>query len=256
MTRTLAGGLRYQFAVLRRSPADLAWLFVSPLYAVVLLVIFDHAGRAGLAAYAVIGPAVMGLVGTAVVNAGDIIEEDRWDSLLELEVAAPASLPVLIVGRVLAVMLIALIAIPEVWLVAGVMFGHWVSVAHPLLLVVTAVITVLATSGMATMMSALFVLARSARLFQNALTLPLFVLGGVVTPVRLLPDWLVPVARLVYLSWATDLLRDATTAGTVPDVWRRIGVVAALGAVSVVLGAVLVRRVVLRGRTEGTLGFA
>jgi ABC-2 type transport system permease protein len=255
-TRTLAAGCRYQFAVLGRSPADLTWLFVSPVYAVVFLVILNHAGRSGLAAYAVIGPAVMGLVGTAVSNAGDIIEQDRWDSMLELEVAAPASLSAAIVGRVLAVMLVGLLAIPEVWLVAGLLFGQWVSVRHPVVLVSTAGLTVLATCGTATMMSALFVLARSARLFQNTLTVPLFVLGGAIVPVHLLPGWLIPPARLVYLSWATDLLRDATATAPLHDLWGRLAVLAGLGAASICAGVFLVRRVVLLGRAQGSLGFA
>jgi ABC-2 type transport system permease protein len=256
VTRTLLAGCRYQFAVLRRSPADLVWLFVSPLYAVIFLLIFQHAGQDRLVGYAVVGPAMMGLVGTAVMNAGDIIEEDRYDSLLGLQVAAPGSLTVVVAGRVLAVMITGLLAIAEVWLVAGLFFGRWVVVSHPWVFVLTVILTVLSTSGMALLMSALFVLARSARLFQNSLTIPLFVLGGVIVPVDQLPGWLPAITRVVYLSWATDLLRDSTAGGTVADLPWRFGALAGLGGVSVLLGAAGVHRVVLRGRAYGSLDYA
>jgi ABC-2 type transport system permease protein len=243
-------------AVIRSSPAELTWLFVSPLYALIFLAIVEHAGRTDLAAYAVLGPATMAIIGMAIFSAGEFIDRDRWDGVLELEVAAPSSFPVVLLGRIVAVVLVGLFAVVEAWLVAGLGFGHWVVVHHPTVFAGTLLLTVAATAGTATAMSAVFVLARSARIFQNSLSFPLFVLGGAVVPVAYLPDWLQPVARLVYLSWATDVLRESTLPAPVNGLWWRWAAIAGLGLLGFAAGTHLVERVTRRIRTLGTVTYA
>ena len=254
--RPLLAAVRHQWTVVRRAPGEMAWVFLAPLYTVIFLAITDHAGRPDLAAYAVLGPAVMALVGTAVHTAGDLVDADRVEGRLDLLVAAPARFAVLVAGRTVAVIGLGAVTVVEAWLVAGLVFGTWVAVPHPGLFAATLALTVAATAGTATVMAGLFVLARSARTFQNSLSFPLFVLGGALVPVTVLPGWLQPVARLFYLSWATDLLRDATGAGPVSHAGARLAVVATLGAVAFGVGAVLLDRIVERVRVLGTLGHA
>jgi ABC-2 type transport system permease protein len=254
--RQLFAGVRYELAVIRRSPGELSWLFIAPLYALILLAIVEHAGRPDLVPYAVLGPASMALLGMALLTAGELIQRDRDDGLLELEIGAPASFPVVLVGRIGAVVAVGLPAVAEAWLVAGLVFGRWVRIEHPAVFAVTLLLTVSATAASATAMAALFVLARSARIFQNSLSFPLFVLGGAVVPVALLPDWVRPVSRIVYLSWATDLLRASARPESVSHLWLRLGALALLGAVTALLGVAMVKRVVDRVRRLGTASYA
>ena len=254
--RTVLAGSRYELAVIRSSPAELTWLFVAPLYAVIFLAVVRQAGRSDLSAYAVLGPGIMAVVGMAIFSAGEFIDRDRWDGVLELEIAAPAAFPLVLVGRILAVVSVGLASLVETWLVAGVGFGYWVHVHHPLIFAVTLALTVAATAGAATAMAAVFVLARSARIFQNSLSFPLFVLGGAVVPVGLLPQWLQPITRIIYLSWSTDLLRAATGPETVTHLWWRWSAVAGLGLITFAVGAFLVTRVQDRVRTVGTVTYA
>jgi ABC-2 type transport system permease protein len=254
--RLLSAGCRYQLAVVRAAPSELTWLFVAPLYTVIFLTIVRHSGRTDLTAYAVLGPAAMAIVGMAILSAGEFIDRDRWDGILELELLAPASFPLVLLGRILAVVSVGLVAVAEAWLVAGLGFGEWVEIHHPVVFLVTLLLTVAATAGTATALSAIFVLARSARTFQNSLSFPLFVLGGAVVPVSYLPEWIRPVARLVYLSWATDLLRESTGSGPVEHVLWRWGAIVVLGLAGLVVGMRLVNRVEFRLRMTGTAGFA
>lgn len=251
-----AAALRYQIWTTRRNLGDLQALVLAPLFTLVLMAIVREAGRAELHAHAVIAPALITVVSMSLLVAGEIIDEDRWFGTLEGIVAAPAPLAVVVTGRVLGVTLLSLIGFVESWLVAWLVFGVVVGVPHAGVFAATLLATALATAAMSIFTAALFVLARSARTFQNSLAYPLYVLGGVMVPVALLPDWLRPVARLFYLSWAADLLRDAVTPEPVAAAAPRIAVVLVLGAVSFVAGRVLLRRILDRVRVSGSIAHA
>jgi ABC-2 type transport system permease protein len=75
-------------------------------------------------------------------------------------------------------------------------------------------------------------------------------------PVSLLPSWLEPVSRVVFLSWSSDLLRDALTPGTVSHLLPRLGAILALGGAGYLVGFVLLRRAVDRLRRTGSLNYA
>jgi ABC-2 type transport system permease protein len=254
---TLVGGaFRFELAVLRRSPGDLLVLVNTPLLTVAFLMITRHAGRPDLDAYAVLAPAVMALWHMAVLVSGEIVDRDRWAGTLELLLAAPAALPLVVLGRILAVTLISLVSLAEAWLVAWLGFGVRIAVHHPGLFVVVLLATAVATAGWATAMSGTFVLARSARTFQNGISYPFYLLGGALVPVDLLPAWLQPISRAVYLSWASDLLRASLRPEPVPDWLPRIGMVVGLGAAGFAVGYWLLNRIVNRVRATGAVTYA
>lgn len=254
--KLLAAAFRFELAVVRRSPGDLMVLVNTPILTVIFLAIARSADRPDLTGYAVLAPAVMALWAMAVMVSGEVVDTERHSGALELLLASPASLPLVVVGRIGAVTAISLLGLGEAWLVARVGFDTVVVVHHPAVFAAALLATAAATAAWAAAMAAVFVIGRSARTFQNAITYPFYVLGGALVPVDLLPGWLQPVARLVYLSWASDLLRDSVAAGPVTDVPARLAAVLALGLAGGLLGALLLRRVVDRVRGTGTVGFA
>ncbi|MET9628326.1 ABC transporter permease [Lentzea sp. NPDC006480] len=256
VVRTAAEVARFQATVLRRSPGDLMVLVNTPLLTVIFLAITRHAGRTDLDAYSVLAPAVMALWSMAVIVSGEIISRDRAAGTLELLLASPASITLVVSVRILVVTVVSLVALAEAWLVATFGFGVRLVIHHPAAFGVTLLVTAAATAGWASAMSGIFVLARSARTFQNSISYPFFLLGGVVVPTSLLPGWLQPVCDAVYLSWASDLLRDATKPAAVTSFGGRLGVVALLGLAGFALGHALLRATAKRVRGTGEVAFA
>lgn len=252
----VGGAFRFQFGVLRRSPGDLMVLVNTPLLTVAFLTITRHAGRPDLDGYAVLAPAVMALFQMALLVSGEIVDVDRWFGTLELLLASPAALPAVVLGRIAAVTVVSLVSIVEAGLVARLGFGVTVAVHHPWWFVAALLSTALATAGWATAMSGTFVLARSARTFQNSISYPFLLLGGALVPVDLLPGWVQPLSRLVYLSWASDLLRATLRAEPVPHALASVAVVLALGAAGLALGWWMLGRIVDRVRATGTVTYA
>lgn len=254
--RSFAAGLRFQLTTMRGSIADFQPLITVPFFTVIFLSITEYAGRPDLAPYAVLAPTLIALWGMALLVAGELIDSERWAGTLEALIATPASFALVITGRIAAVTLVSLLAFAETWVVAGVVFGIAVAIPHPALLLVTVAVTAVAMAGTASMMSAVFVLARSARIFQNSLSYPFYVLGGVLVPVALLPGWLQPLTRVVFLSWSADLLRDSLSAAPISEPALRLATVLGLGAAGLGAGIFLLRRVLVRVRALGTLTYA
>lgn len=104
-------------------------------------------------------------------------------------------------------------------------------------------------------MAGMFVLARTARTFQNTMNYPVYLLAGVVVPISFLPGWLQPFGRLLFLSWSGDLLRASLSPEPVGDLALRLAAVTALGAVGLYVGWAVLHLVLRRVRVLGTLGF-
>ncbi len=249
----LRAAFRFQLATSKREYGQLMPLFTTPLMTIIFLAIAQQAGREDLSGHAVLAPALIALWGTSLMVAGEIIDNERWSGTLEGVIATPTPLGVVVLGRVLAVMVVGCLGFVESWLVAAGLFGVIVAIPHPGWFVATLAVTVFAMAGTATIMAAVFVLARSARTFQNTLSYPIYVLGGVLVPVAMLPGWVQPLSWLVFLSWASDLFRDTLTAAPIEAPLLRLAVVAALGAVGFAVGHWMLRRILAKVRESGSL---
>lgn len=253
--RGLLGAIRLQFQVVAADRGYLNEILANPFFAVIFLGIIRAAGRKDLTAYAIVAPVLITLWGMALEISGDIVDSDRGLGILEGVVATPVGFPTAVSGRVLAVTMLSTVAMAETWLVARVGFGVDIDVHHPGALVATLVVTGLATAGTALVMAGLFVLARTARTFQNSMNYPVYLLAGVIVPVSYLPDWLRPIGRLLFLSWSADLLREALSPEPVRGLVPRLGVILLLGAAGLALGRATLHLVLRRVRALGTLGF-
>lgn len=250
-------GWRMQLQSMRGNPDWFLSLILAPLQTVVFVTIFQHVGRSDLTAYGLLAPALIALWALSLQTSGELISKERENGSLEGLLAAPGRFDLGMLGRISAVTALALLAFVECWLTGWLLTGKMLVIAHPLIFGVTVVVTTLAMTGWAGVMAAVFVLARSARTFQNSLSYPFYVLGGVLVPVTLLPEWLQPVTRLVFLSWSSDLFRDSLVAAApVQAVAVRVTVLCVLGAVGFALSHHLLRRALRRVRTTGSLTYA
>lgn len=249
-------GWRMQWQSMRGNPDWFLMLLLAPLHTAVLVLIVVHAGRDDLTSYAVLAPALMALWAMALQTSGELISTERENGSLEGLLAVSGRFDVVMLGRLALVTTLSAAAFVEAWLTGWLITGTLQPIAHPWLLLVTVMVTMLAMTGWAGVMASVFVLARSARTFQNALSYPFYVLGGVLVPVAQLPAWLQPLSAVVFLSWASDLMRDALSAAPVANVPGRLAIILGLGLVGFVLGHRLLRGALRRVRTTGSLTHA
>lgn len=254
--RAFMAGFGLELRIIRSAPEALIPLATAPLFAVVFLSIVRQSGRLDLQADALMAPVLMTLWWVALQHAGNMITSDRWQALLEPLIATPASLASVLLGRITALMCLGLVSFLEVWAVGELVFGVPIPFEHPVALGLTLLVTALATAGTAVAFAAIFVLTRNAYTFTNSLSYPLYLLGGVFVPAAILPGWLRPVSSGIFMSWGADLLRASLKPPPVDDLWRRLGMVVLLGAITFLAGRAILFHVMRRMRAKGELAAA
>lgn len=249
------GVVRHELGLLRRNEF-LPLVALYPLVmAVVLQLVIGAGGRPDLGSFAIVGPWLVGVWQLANFVAGETMNQERYRGTLEHLVAAPASTTAVVLAKIAAVSGVSLVGLGEAAIVA-LLFGLTVTVHHPVLMLVAAALTLVAATATSLVLVGLYVSSRSARTYQNSVSYPILVLGGAVVPVTLLPDVVQPLSRLVFLSWAGDLLRSSLAPEEPTGV--AIGILAlivcSIGGGG--LGAWLVARALRRARVDGSLALA
>ncbi|GAA1918527.1 ABC transporter permease [Streptantibioticus ferralitis] len=253
--RVIAASCRMQVAETRRVPAQMLILATSPLFAAMFLSVMKRNGDPTVLTNAVFAPALISLWFMSLDLGGGMISNERWQATLEGLIGSPSRLGAVVFGRIIAVVGLAALTFVESYVMARLVFRMDVRIVHPLVFVLTLVVTLFAMAGTATALAGLFVLSRNVLLFQNSMTYPFYILGGVLVPVSLLPFWAQPVTRVFFLSWSSDLVRASMRTDAPGWAWQ-LAVVAVLGAAGLVGGLVLIERVVRRVTATGSAAMA
>ncbi|RYZ10090.1 MAG: ABC transporter permease [Myxococcales bacterium] len=252
--RVFGGAARAQFQLTRRNIEDLRPLFGMPLVALVSVGVLVQSGRANLAAYGLVAATLMTIGQMGLFVASEIVFQERNGQTLELVVASPADIGLVLGARVTVLTAFGLVGMLESWLLVRVVFGLSLRVHHPGLLLTTLVLTSLAAAGTAMLTAALFSFGKQVRTLQNAVNGPFYLLGGVLVPTTFLPGWLQSLSPGVYFYWAANLLRAAFRPESPPAPGRGLAMIALLAIVAAALGALILRRMIHHLRREGTLG--
>jgi ABC-2 type transport system permease protein len=252
--RLIAGAARAQVQITRHNIENLLPVLTVPLSTLVAVAILVHSGRQDLAGWALVASLVMTIGQMGFLVASEIVANERHEQTLELIVASPAPYLIILVTRVVILTSIGLVGFAEAWLIARAVFHISVVIYHPALMLATVLLTTFAAAGTIVIATSLFCFGRTTRTFQNAVSGPLYLLGGVLVPVTFLPHWIQPVSRIIFFYWAADLLRDSLQLASPHNVFARLAAIFILGIVGGGLGALLLGRMFDHLKREGTLG--
>jgi ABC-2 type transport system permease protein len=228
-------------------------LLTAPLYGEIFKMITSFGQRPDLAGAVSLTPFVMSLWWFVLFSGGWIIQTDKSQGTFEYVVTAPAGFATVVAGRVAATVLPGIMAFAETWLFARYVLLSDVTVRHWGVFLSSFALTLFAMATTSWLLAASFVLARNAVTISNSASFPFYVLGGILVPVALLPDWLRPLSAVVFLSWSSDLLRASIDGGPVPHATLGLVMIALLGIAALVAGTAVLRRILVQVRRTGEL---
>jgi ABC-2 type transport system permease protein len=228
---------------------------VQPLI-VALLAIYLLRDKDGFEAiYVIVGSALTGLwTGTLFFSAFNV-EGERRSGTLEEIVGSPTHLATVITGKTLANVTLSLSSMLFSYPLAAFLFGYRLTIAQPFSFAVSLVLAVMTLIALGMVIAPVMSVRLGAGMWLNALEMPMFIFGGFLFPIALLPGWTTPVSYALAPYWAARALHG-TSSGNVPlsDVYMSWGLMVGFSVLYCFISAWLFRVLLRRAREEATLG--
>lgn len=242
----------------RQNATDAFILFgivVQPLIIAVLALWMLRERGGDYAIFVVVGSGMTGLWSTVLFVSGNGITRERWTGTLEMLVAAPTPMWLVVFGKSLSNVVQALLSMAMSYGVVSLMFGYPLSVAQPILFSVSLLFTILGFISFGLILSALFVISPEVQRWQNGLEFPVYMLSGFLFPIALLPGWATPFSYILSPYWAA-LALHGTSAGTAdgPQLLQWWAMMALCSVVYIGAASFLFKRVLYKARVDATLG--
>jgi len=240
--------------MISRSPFEGFGQVLWPLFfATVAFLVFraGHSPRTLL--YASLGSAVMGMWSATSTTAGGAMQRERWHGTLEPLVATPPHFALILLPITLAMSTIGIYCLAATLLYGHFLFGIALTIVHPLLFVAAVAGTVLSFGALGFAFAVTFVRFRAAWAIGNLLEYPVWLIGGFLVPLVLLPHWVRPISWVLAPTWGMNAIRESALGGSpLPDV----ALCLALGAVYLVIGVLVTERVLLAARMKAALALS
>ncbi len=206
------------------------------------------------AIFVVVGSGMTGLWTTLLFNGGNSITGERWTGTLEPLVASPASLRIIIYGKVLANVMQSLLSMIGSYLLISLILGYPLTLARPALFFVSLVFTVFALVSFGLILASFFILIPDFARMVNTLEFPIYILCGFLFPIALLPDWTTPLSYLLSPYWAAQALQGAAQGtSTTLQIMADWGLMLAFSLVYILVSGRLYRVILRKARVDATL---
>jgi ABC-2 type transport system permease protein len=252
--RLLGIGWVMHMKMFSRSAFDGLLAVLWPLFFATVAFFMFRAGAGGeTLVYASFGAAVMGIWSATSTSAGAAMQRERWHGTLELLVVAPTHFALVLLPVTIAMSTMGLYAMVATLAWGRFAFGVEVPLEHPLAFAVALVGTVVSIGALGFLLAVSFVRYRTAWALGNMLEYPVWLIGGFLVPLTLLPDWVRPFSWALAPTWGVDAVREAALGGNpLPEV----ALCLALGAGYVTAGSLVLETVLRAARKDGSLSLA
>ncbi|WP_331772908.1 ABC transporter permease (plasmid) [Embleya sp. NBC_00888] len=201
-----------------------------------------------------LGCVMLALWSSTVWGAGTLLRREATQGTLAALLVRPASLLAILMGKTLGIAATGLVRALAAVAIAVPVLGLRVDVPDPAAAAVIAVAALVSAAAMGLLLCCVVFLSRAGLRIIEALGYPVFVLGGLVIPLDMLPVGLRRPAQVITLHHVTGMVHDAAYGG-MPTLVHLAGF--ALLTALYLAGGVWAFDVVLRrGRARGTLELA
>ena len=208
----------------------------------------------GHAIFVVVGSGMTGLWTTLLFNGGHSITGERWTGTLEPLVASPASLRLIVYGKVLANVTQSLLSMAGCYTLISLILGYPLTLVHPWLFFISLLFTVFALVSFGLIIASFFILVPDFARMVNTLEFPVYILCGFLFPIVLLPGWTTPLSYILSPYWAALALHGASQGTLSPEqIWGVLGLLVLFSLIYIFASGRLYRVILRKARADATL---
>lgn len=231
-------------------------VLVQPLLIALLALWMLRERAADQAIFIVVGSGLTGLWSSLLFISGNSITGERWSGTLEMLVAQPTPLPVVIFGKNLAHVSQSLGSMIIAYGLSSFIFGYSLEIQQPLLFVISLALAVVAFVCFGLIIAPVFIMNPTVQGWQNALEFPVYILSGFLFTIALLPDWTTPISYLLAPYWAAQALHGSSSGGAAPaEIYFAWGMLILFSSLYLLLSSYLFKKMLHKTRVDATLGF-
>jgi len=191
----------------------LNWLVFPLMFAAVGLYVLSRPGATSShLVYGLLGGGLIGYWSVAYIDAGNGIQDERWNGTLEQIFATPTALWVILLGKVLGGLLFGLAAFVPTAAFAYFGFHAVLPSLDPWRFVISLAVLTLTFFCIAITLAPLFALWRWVFAMINGFELGVYILCGFMFPIAVLAPWAQGIAALLAPTWAVKALYASTVA--------------------------------------------
>jgi len=242
---------------LKQQAVDLFMIFgvvIQPLLIAIMAIYMLLERDASRGIYVVVGSGMTGLWTSLLFRGTFNINAERFMGTLEGIVASPSALATVVIGKTLASVTLSFLSMIFSYGLASLVFRFPLTVAQPVPFLLSLLVTVLAFISFGLLISPLMAVNLSLSGWVNALEYPMYILGGFLFPILLLPGWSNPLSYVLAPYWAARVLH-ATSSGvaTPADILLSWAMMLLLGSAYIAASYRLFKVVLRRARVDATL---
>jgi len=203
--------------------------------------------------FAVVGVALSNLMTLGLTGMSARIREGQMMGTLELMLLSPNRLGVLMFGSSLWAHTQAFVTL-VLYFAFGALLGMDLSSANLGMTLLSLGLAVIAFNALGLFSAAVVIVIKQGNLVSLVVGLASALLGGVLYPTSVLPDWLRVIGQFLPLTHALELIRGSILAGQgLAELWEPFLSLAALTAVLLPVGLWACSRAVHIAQTDGSL---
>lgn len=204
-------------------------------------------------AFLLIGMGLLGYMTISLRTFNQSIRESQLMGTLEIMLLSPTSVRELLIYSSLWIYLFLTLRF-GMYLLIGALFGLDLGSGNIPAAIVVLMLSIPAFASFGIASAALVLLIKRGESLTVALSTVSLVLGGVLYPVSVLPEWLQPCANLVPITHANEAMRLALFSGySVRELTPQLGALAMFAFVLLPISLLLFRRAVRWTKASGTL---
>jgi ABC-2 type transport system permease protein len=244
-----------QVKIRSRSAFDGLLSLLWPLFFATTIFLLYRAGHQAPAALlsAAVGASVMGIWSSTSTTASSALQNERQQGTLELLVAAPTPLPLLLIPVTLSMATVGLYSLVTTLLWGRFVFGISLHVHDPLLFAVSVLVVVLSIGIFGFLLAVSSVRYRSAWAVGAGIEMPVWFICGFLVPLSALPGWVRPFSWVLAPTWGMEAVRHSALGG---GVGVALAVCLGLTAAYALAGTLLTQRIVDSARSRASLTLA
>jgi ABC-2 type transport system permease protein len=230
-------------------------LFIQPIViATTVHMIFQKQPAADFARYVILGGGLAGIWSAMTFSTAGDVERERLQGVFSVLLAAPASLAFVFAAKIVMNALLSLLALVITFTYSTLFLGVPLVLPHPWAFLLALASFLFGASSFALFLANIFLLTRTAWIFQNVMESPLLILGGIVFPITVLPVWARYLSTLLPLRWGSEALYASMTPMPLDsDYWRSVGWTVVAGLCYLGLAHLLFYYIEYRVRQRGNL---